>query len=1148
MDSSTTLPFSENSTHSLSGVEAISLLPFLSAARDKKSNLDIKCFISGYPGSPLGGLDLALFKHKKYFKDNSIVFNPGLNEEIAASSVMGSQFATSYEGFAGDGVLGIWYAKAPGLERAMDALRHGVYGGTGGNNSVILFVGDDPASNSSSIPTSSSNLLADMNIPVIYPGNVDEIIPLSLHAINISRLSGLWTALKITTSVADSFTSLSLNSSQVPLVNLTQYPDHSPLTTALDTTFLGNTNTTERTILQNKLPLVIQYLNNTPTLNKVLTNPTNPSLGIIISGNTYYAFLEALTQLGLDLEFLQGSGIKLLKLDVIFPLSPKAIEDFSQDLDCIIVIEEKKNFIEQQVLSIISNTLLPTKVYGKNSKSQENLVPSFGLLNAAILKDIIPLIIPYSKYANALPETTFPSKTKYLPLSLKETNPKRIPSLCSGCPHSTSLQLPQGSLFGAGVGCHALGMFMDEKIVGNAISSNAMGVEGSVWIGASPFLPDQHLFQNMGDGTYFHSGSLALRACIDSGVNITFKILYNSSIAMTGGQKVPGSIQITNLIKELEQLEISKIVLATNSPISYKKFKFAKNVQVKDITEINSIQEELSKYGGVTVLISDLECALALKSKRRKIEPALQPDKIVINSRICENCGDCGAQSSCLSLQQYDTDFGTKVTVDQSSCNQAQTCLKGNCPAFIKVPATALLPVQSLTTKYSLETLIPLPEKISFNSNYNVVMPGVGGTGVIHASKLLGLASKMEGLNYSGSDSTGLAQKSGSVTSFLKISKTSELLVAQRSDNIVDLVLGFDISVTSNSLPDYSFRDTCNTILSSTITPTGNMVYNPDLLKKDYSYEISKFKSINQGVKPKSLNSSLIAKLTGNDSLGNMVLLGAALQSGYLPVSYYSLLSAIKNSNSLVSQNIDALNLGRLWVHDSSYLNNLLDSYKNYAVTPKVKFNSEDLSLKFPNLTPQVLEKVALYSNELQSYHSRTYALKYQKTLIEIFSKLLNKFPDLNLSPLYQTITQLYYNLLAFKDEYEVARLTLLSTPSSLSFANLDTASKYNYQWKLPFISYQKSFDKTNISSNLNFLILALSKFKFLRFTPFNPFYYNTLRAHERALPKRYLKKLNLLLDSETSTLDEIQLLNNDAMKIKGFAQLKLDLILKYLP
>lgn len=1144
MTTSNPIPFQEKAAYSLSGVEVISYLPFLSSARDKRVNLDTKCFISGYPGSPLGGLDLAFGKQKKYFQENRIVLVPGVNEELAATSVMGSQFATTYDGFSGDGVLGIWYGKAPGLERSMDAIRHGVYGGTGGGNAVLLFVGDDPASNSSSIPTSSSNLLADMNIPVIFPGHVSEILPLSLHAINIGRVSGLWTAIKINTNVADSFSSVTLDSNAVAPLDLTLYPNHDKSVTNIDTTFLGKTNATEKIILEKKIPLVIEYLNNNPSLNKVITSPAKPSLGIVLAGNIFYNFVEALNLLGLDLATLQEQGVRILKLDVIFPLSPETITAFAQDLDSIIVIEEKKNFIEQQLLNIIFNSTLNVKVYGKRNRNNEQLIPSYGLLSQILLKDMIPNILSHSRYYNPSILANVAPSIKYLPISLKGDNPKRVPSLCSGCPHSTSLVLPQGSSFGAGVGCHALGMFMDKDLVGQPISSNSMGSEGAVWIGASPFLDQKHLFQNMGDGTYFHSGSLALRACIDSGTNITFKILYNSSIAMTGGQKVPGSIDIVELIQELQTLNISQIVLASNSPSSYKAFKFAKNVRVKHIDEILSIQENLSTHKGVTVLISDLECALALRSKRKKLPIEQQPSRVVINSRICENCGDCGSLSSCLSLQPQETDFGTKVAIDQSSCNQALTCIKGNCPAFITLPASAILPEQSLTTTHNLESILPLPSKLNFQSEYNIIMPGIGGTGVIHASKLLGLASQMEGYSFSGTDSTGLAQKSGSVSSLLQIYKSSKG-ASYPSNNVIDLLLGFDISVASHILPDLSFRDSSLAILSSSLTPTGNMVRNPDLLKVNFSKELKLIRQINQNKIPVQIDSVAIARVIGNESVSNIVLLGAALQLGYLPISYYSLVSAIKNSNNLISQNIDALNLGRLSIVDPAFLAQLINPPFKNAKTPP--FSSSKLGILFPDTSEELIEKIAFFANDLTDYHSKKYAGKFLTNLVDAFKELNLKFPGQDLNRVTLEIIQITHKLMAFKDEFEVSRLTLLATEPSLVKANMSTNS-YSYLWKLPFVKYKKSTDKSKIPSSFNKPINMLATLKFIRFTPLNPFYFNSLRSSERKLSKRYHLKLTTILSAKDSVLDDIIYLNSQVLEIKGFGDLKATLIAKYLP
>ena len=1144
MDKVSSFPIKDRETYSISGVEVISLLPFVSRLRDKKANLDTNCYISGYPGSPLGGLDLALLRHKAYFKENRIVFNPGLNEELAATSVMGSQFASSYDGFSGDGVLGIWYGKAPGLERAMDALRHGVYGGTGGKNAVLLCVGDDPSSNSSSIPTSSSHLLADLNVPTLFPGNVNEILPLALHAVNISRLSGLWTALKINTSVADSFGTVTIDSTKVLPLDTSNYPGHTSLIKALDTTFLGNTNRTEKRIQDEKLPLVIDYLNATPDLNITITNPTNPILGIVAAGNIYYQLLEALNSLGYNLQDLAALGVRVLKLDVIYPLSKNQIINFANGLESLVIIEEKKSFIQQQILEIAYNANLPTRIYGKNDKEGKALIPSYGLVDQELLKNVLPLILSYTNNFD-IPSTS--KSPKLLALSLKENNSKRIPSLCSGCPHSSSLLLPEGSLVGAGVGCHALGMFMDKKLVGDVISSNAMGTEGAVWMGASPFLDNKHLFQNIGDGTYFHSGSLALRACIDAKVDITFKILYNSSIAMTGGQKVTGSNDIVSLIKELQLLDIRKIVLASNSPSSYKKFKFNnKIVKIVHIDEMLSQEKELSKLNGVSVLISDLECALALRAKRRNKPKNELPNKIVINSRLCENCGDCGESSSCLSLQPKDTPFGTKVSIDQSSCNQAHTCLKGNCPAFISIPALAEKPSRSLTQIHNFDELIPLPLKQEFAAKFEIFMPGIGGTGVIHASKMLGQAAYLEGYQSQGSDSTGLAQKSGSVASYLSITKTPHIEFSQSESASTTLVLGFDQSVLYSLVNDTFLKNDTQFVLSTSLTPTGNMVYNPSLLKTQYQKELTLLKKITK--KPiLTLDSVLINKLIGNHSLGNMVIVGAALQAGCLPVSYFSLISAIKNSGNLVEENIDALNLGRLAVFNPHYLNNLLELHENLNLSFTEIFSKEDLIFSLPQIDTTLIEKVYLYANELVSYHNKKYAQEYLANLSSLTTALALKHPDTNLDSQYQAITINLYNLMAFKDEFEVARLTILASESSLNQANLDTAVKHHYLWKFPLLKY-KGTQKTKIPSSAIGLISLLAKLKFLRFTFLNPFFYSKLRKQERKLAKRYIIALKAIIIDSNQDLSKIDATNLNISKIKGYAELKSSLIAKYLP
>ncbi|HEY7628678.1 MAG TPA: indolepyruvate ferredoxin oxidoreductase family protein, partial [Ilumatobacteraceae bacterium] len=663
------------------GIQALVRLPIDLMRADRAKGWNTAAFISGYQGSPLGGYDRELQSQRKLLDELNIVHVPGLNEELAATSVFGSQTAQTYARPKYEGVAAIWYGKSPGLDRAGDAIRHGSFGGTARKGGVVLLVGDDAAAKSSTLPSRSDPTLVALHLPVFYPGTVQEVLDLGLHAFAMSRLTGLWTAMKITTPVADGSGMAEVAPDRVHPVLPTFEIDGEPWQPTLSGHVgVPFANTLEVEVLGNRIEWAKRYVAANP-INTFVTDPSDAWLGIVAGGYDMQQVLESLRMLGLDERRLSALGIRVLKLGALHPLDHEAIRRLAAGTSMVMVCEDKIDFLETRVRSALYGTTNAPAVIGKLDPDGKPLIHHYGALTIDNLTDSLRRVITLRVPADQL--TTI-RKSEPVRIALGSAA-VRTPFFCSGCPHNSGLLVPEGSLVGAGIGCHGMVSIVPRPQTGDVTGITQMGGEGAQWIGTAPFVEDEHFFQNMGDGTYFHSGQLAVQAAVASGTTMTFKILYNAAVAMTGGQDAAGLRTVPEMTRMLMAEGVKHITITTDDPGKYRGIDLPAGVDVLHRDSSIEAQEKLSKIEGVTVHIHDQQCAAEKRRDRKRGIVAPATYRVMIDERVCEACGDCGVKSNCLSLHSTETEFGRKTVIDQASCNVDASCIKGDCPAFITV-------------------------------------------------------------------------------------------------------------------------------------------------------------------------------------------------------------------------------------------------------------------------------------------------------------------------------------------------------------------------------------------------------------------------------------------------------------------------------
>ena len=872
-------------------------LPMLQHQRDLMAGLNTAGFISGYRGSPLGGFDQALWKAEAYLQHHNIHFQPGINEDLAATAVWGSQQVNLFPGAKYDGVFGMWYGKGPGVDRSMDVIRHANAFGTSKHGGVLAVAGDDHACKSSTLPHQTEHMFIGVSMPVLNPANVQEVLDLGVFGWELSRYSGCWVALKAITENMDSSISAQIDPTRVEIV----IPDDFELPAdGVHARWPDPPLEQERRLNKFKI-YAARHFAYANRLNRIVLDSDKPRLGIITTGKAYLDVMQALEDLGIDEREAARIGLRVFKLGMSWPLEPIATHEFAKGLEEILVIEEKRSIVEDQLTGQLYNWPVAERprVFGEFDEHGADLLPNLGELTPARVARAIASRI----------ERFHTSKTIRARLQFLEAKERRLaeprgvlaraPHYCSGCPHNTSTKLPAGSRGGAGIGCHYMVTWMDRE----THTFTQMGGEGATWIGQAPFTETPHVFQNLGDGTYFHSGLLAIRAAISSGVNITYKILYNDAVAMTGGQPVDGSISVAQIVHQTRAEGVKRIAVVSDEPDKYPAdFPVFAGLTIDHRRKLEGIQLELREIPGTTIIIYDQTCA-AEKRRRRKRGLLEDPQRrIFINEDVCEGCGDCSQQSNCLSILPKETELGRKRTIDQSACNKDYSCVDGFCPSFVSVIGGRLKTPSA--PKDVERVVLPEPAIAPLDRPWNVLVTGVGGTGVLTVSSVLAMAAHLEGKGCATMNQTGLAQKFGAVVSHVRIGNRQRDIQAVRiAAGDADLLLGCDLVVAA-SFDSLAKLHTgrSHAVVNSYQSPTAAFVSNPDLVfpSADMQRKIAEETGV---AKTWFVDSTHIATTVMGDAIGsNFFLLGFAYQRGLLPVGAEAINAAIElNEVRLIS-------------------------------------------------------------------------------------------------------------------------------------------------------------------------------------------------------------------------------------------------------
>ncbi len=1000
----------------LNGIQALTRLLMMQRLRDQAAGLNTAGFVSGFQGSPLNNMDKTLWEAHDLLARHHVHFQPGQNEELAVMGVWGSQQVTLDPHAKYDGVFGMWYGKWAGLARSGDALLHGNSAGSAKHGGVLLVCGDDHMARSSTIATQSETMLSSPLIPVIAPTGVQEYLDLGLHGYAMSRYSGSWIGVKALDDTIECSASVSVDPARI----VTRLPEDFTLPPGgLNLRLPDQPLAMERRIHDYRLPAVLAYVR-ANQLNYVAYDSPRARLGIVAAGKSYLDVRQALAHLGIDEQGAARLGIRVLKLGMTWPLEPQGLHAFALGLEEILVVEEKRPLIEEQIRALLYHwpDARRPRILGKRDEQSgpnEWLLPPGGELSA----EQVALAIA-ARLARFADDATIAERAAWLrakeeALAKPSLSPQlrgylsdagRVPYFCSGCPHNSSTRVPEGSEAIAGVGCH----FMATYIFSGTKIFSPMGSEGAAWVGHAPFTDTKHIFANMGDGTYYHSGLLAVRAAVTANVPITFKILYNDATAATGGQPLPAPINVPALTRQLEAEGVRQIVVVTDQPEKYgKAAAFAHGVTVRHRDHLDAIQRELREVPGVTVLVYDQTCA-AEKRRRRKRGKFPDPARrSFINTRVCEGCGDCGTKSNCVSVQPVETEFGRKRAIDQSSCNKDFSCQNGFCPSFVSVEGGTPKRGQASAAGDDVFAGVPEPELPPLPRPYSIVVAGVGGTGIITVGALLGMAAHLEGKGVSVLDMTGVAQKGGAVTTFVRIAARPEDLSTIRiAAGEANAIIGSDILVTAeNAILTRVQPGVTRAVINTHRMATVAFIRNPDLSTPWTAMEEGLRDAIGAGAAHFVDATRLATGLLG-DSLGtNIFLLGYAWQMGLVPVSREALFRAIAINGTAVAANQRAFEWGRLACHDP------------VAVERQIRAPADATGsdrMLAADLDAAIVRRV----DELTAYQDARLAQRYRALVDRVRAREAQVTGGTALA---EAVARNYFKLLAIKDEYEVARL-----------------------------------------------------------------------------------------------------------------------------
>ncbi len=1107
----------------VTGYQALVRLTLMQKELDRRAGLNTAGYVTGYRGSPLGGLDYQFQRVAALLQKNDVVFHPGINEDLAATALWGSQQAELRGEGKYDGVFGIWYGKGPGVDRTGDVFRHANFAGTSKHGGVLALMGDDHTAESSTTAHQSEYHFVDVMIPILNPAGVQEILDYGLYGFAMSRYCGAWTALKCMHETVELTGVIDGSMERIKIVTPTDFPmPEGGLGIRLGDTFLGM----EARLHDYKRDAMLAFIR-ANKLNRIITSGGRaPKIGVITTGKAYLDVRQALDELEIDEVRCNDLGLRICKVGCPWPIGKQDLADFAKGLDLIIVVEEKRSLIEVQVREELYGTANQPVVVGKKDEQGNWLFPVKGALDsndvAICIGERLLKVAPNERIAGRVARL----KEAQRVLAVTQDVAVRTPYFCSGCPHNSSTVVPEGSRAYAGIGCHFMAQWMDRSTQGYT----HMGGEGANWIGEAPFSTRPHVFQNLGDGTYNHSGYMAIRAAIASGVNITYKILFNDAVAMTGGQMHDGGLTVWQIAAQVAAEGAKRVVVVSDEPKKYPPgIEWPKGITFHHRDDLQAVQKVLAEIPGCTVLIYDQTCA-AEKRRRRKRGTFPDPDKrVIINELVCEGCGDCGVQSNCVSVQPLETEFGRKRLIDQSSCNKDYSCVKGFCPSFVTVHGAKLKKGTSANLDAPMPAL-PVPVLPKIDQTYNIIVTGVGGTGVVTIGGILGMAAHLEGKGIGVIDMAGLAQKGGAVYSHMRIAEHPDDIHAIRvSAGGADLVLGGDIVVAGNKkvLASVQPGKTAMVVNLAEFLP-GDFTRNAD-----FSLPTERLKrAISNAAGAEGTHfidaNRIASALFGSTLASNVFLVGYAYQLGAIPLSGDAIEQAIALNGEAVNVNLAAFRYGRRAAIDPAGVEAL--------AKPVQVDDNQRLSQSFDETVERRVEF-------LTAYQSSGYAARYHALVEKVKAAEAAKAPGA--CGFAEAVARYLFKLMAYKDEYEVARLytdgNFLKQVAS-TFDGKDL--RFEFHLAPPLLA--KPDSTTGVPRKMSFgpwmmsAFGVLAKLRFLRGTPLDVFGYSQERRTERKLIADYEAMLREVMDKLTSTNHPLAVaLAAIPEKIRGYGHVK---------
>jgi indolepyruvate ferredoxin oxidoreductase len=1110
----------------LTGIHALVRLALDQQRRDRKAGLRTGVFISGYPGSPLGIYDMAVQRlGPKLREEYGMIHVPGANEELAATAISGTQMLDGYPHARFDGVTAFWYGKGPGIDRSGDALKHGNFAGTSRHGAVVVLAGEDHEGKSSTMPFQDDYAFLTHGMPALYPASVTEFLELGLHAVALSRFSGCWVAMKLVGALCDGGETVEVSPERPPIVLPEVTINGRPFQKRTDFTFFPGKNIEhERHLFQERHVAVRAYAR-ANALDRIEVRTGRDRIGIVTAGKSYADTRQALLDMGLDDEALRRAGVRLLKVGLIYPIDEALVREFADGLEEVVVIEEKRDFLEAQVKAALCGLGRPIRVVGKYDTVGAPLFPLHGGMDSDVVaRQLGPRLEALLGEAPGVGRRL--AELEAVRIRRYPAHPLRTPNYCSGCPHNTSTVLLEGQLAWGSPGCHSFASVIEQP-ARHIESMTQYGGEGLPWIGLAPFTERPHIIQNVGDGSLFHSSYLNIRFCVAAGARITFKLLYNGAIANTGAQELVGIKSIPVLTRLFTDEGVRRIAVVTKEPRRYRGERLGAAASIHPLAEYERVLRELEGEPGVTVLIYDESCATERRRTQKRGKLPFPHRFVVINEEVCENCGHCGEATNCMSLQKVETEFGPKTQIHASSCNQDYSCLKGDCPSFLTVDTRPGTGYARPAVPAVEADAVPEPaRKARLDAPYHIYLPGVGGTGVITVNALLCYAALLDGKRVLSYDQTGAAQKWGPVLSSLVISPHAELVAANKvGAGKADLYLALDplASATPVNLDRCDASRTAVLGVSS-LLPTGEMIRNSSLVVPVDAVQatIARFTRPDRTL---FVDARRLAEgLFGDHMMTNLLAVGVAYQAGLLPLEAESIEGAIRLNEVQVDANLQAFRYGRLYHHDPARVESLIPPARpgfeqelGRAMAPLSAAGRrahQELLARCAGLDEESRRLVAIRAAELIDYQDARYAARYVDLVLRTAAR--ERRATGQATAVTQSIARFYYKLLAYKDEYEVARLHLKPVIGEKVAGLFVEPQRIAWHLHPPLLRALGLTRKLELGPWFTPVLRALRAGKRLRGTVLDPFGHARVRREERRLIGWYEGLVETALDRLT--------------------------------